>query len=405
MLPRIASGAVLARIAVHDFAGHPPQMQLSRALAARGHEVCHLFNADVTTGRGAVARRSDDPSSLHVVGVRLDGAFARYHPGRRLRDEAIYARRLQRRLQQFRPDVLLSANTPVTSQARVARWCRRIGCRFVFWLQDVLSVGTASQLRRRLGPAGSMLGAALEAIERRVLRRADGVVAITDAFLPLLDAWRVPASSTFVVENWAPLDELAPHRMSNSWADEHQLTDRPVLLYSGTLGLKHDPSLLSTLAQALAGRADVVVVSEGLGADWLRRHAREHGLVNLRVLPFQPYERLPQVLATATVLLALLEAEAGAFSVPSKVLTYHCAERPLLASIPKENLAARIIEREGSGIVVAPGDGDAFVTSALRLLGDGELRRELGARARAYAERAFDIERITDRFEEALRLQ
>ena len=39
----------------------------------------------------------------------------------------------------------------------------------------------------------------------------------------------------------------------------------------------------------------VVLVSEGLGADWITRQLRERQLANLLVFPFQPYERLPDV--------------------------------------------------------------------------------------------------------------
>ena len=44
------------------------------------------------------------------------------------------------------------------------------------------------------------------------------------------------------------------------------------MLYSGTLGLKHDPSILAELATRCATRTPtrrVVVVSEGKGRDWL----------------------------------------------------------------------------------------------------------------------------------------
>ena len=34
------------RIVVHDYAGHPFQVQLARALAAAGHEVLHLHAAE-----------------------------------------------------------------------------------------------------------------------------------------------------------------------------------------------------------------------------------------------------------------------------------------------------------------------------------------------------------------------
>ena len=56
------------------------------------------------------------------------------------------------------------------------------------------------------------------------------------------------------------------------------LTGHPVVLYSGTLGLKHDPSILALIAAQLRVShpdASVVVVSEGKGRDWLEDWKRE----------------------------------------------------------------------------------------------------------------------------------
>jgi glycosyltransferase involved in cell wall biosynthesis len=98
------------------------------------------------------------------------------------------------------------------------------------------------------------------------------------------------------------------------------------------------------------------------------------------------------------VLVALLEPTAGTFSVPSKVLSYLCAGRPILGAIPAENLAARTIERAGAGLVVSPTDTEAFLLGAKQLRIDTRLRQVAGRCARAYAEATFDTDVVTDRF-------
>jgi glycosyltransferase involved in cell wall biosynthesis len=225
-------------------------------------------------------------------------------------------------------------------------------------------------------------------------------VVISEDFLPLLRRWGVNARVS-VIENWAPLDELPALPRQNAWALKHGLDGHTVFLYSGTLGFKHDPSLLLELARWARGRdVLVLVVSEGRGADWLAERAQ--GEPALRLLPYQPYDRLPEVLASADVLVAVLRPEAGAFSVPSKILTYLCVARPVLASVPADNLAARVVERSGGGVVVEPGDTPAFLAAAETLLDDQSRRAELGARARAYAVMSFDIDAIAGRFESVL---
>jgi len=105
------------------------------------------------------------------------------------------------------------------------------------------------------------------------------------------------------------------------------------------------------------------------------------------------------MLASADVLMAILEPEAGVYSVPSKVLTYLCAGRPLLAAMPSENLAARTIAAQDAGLVVAPDDAQGFAGAASRLHDDPAIRTTLGCNGRRYAEATFDIHKIGDRFE------
>jgi colanic acid biosynthesis glycosyl transferase WcaI len=46
------------KLVVHDYCGHPFQVQLSRNLAMRGHDVTHIYFADDPGPKGALARKS-----------------------------------------------------------------------------------------------------------------------------------------------------------------------------------------------------------------------------------------------------------------------------------------------------------------------------------------------------------
>jgi glycosyltransferase involved in cell wall biosynthesis len=392
------------RLLLHDYSGHPFQVELARALARRGHEVLHVHCASFSTGKGALEVRPGDPATLRIEGIRLAQPFSKYAPVQRFRQEREYGRAFVALVDGYRPDVVLSSNTPLLSQQLIQRWARQRGHRFVFWQQDIYSIAMQQAARKRLPVVGGSVGELFVGLERRMLQRSDAVVAISEDFRPVLSSWSVDPESVHVVENWAPRDELRPAPRRNAWSAEHGLDDAIVLLYSGTIGLKHDPGLLLELAQRWRHdeRVKVVVVSEGRGADWLRAQLDDQPLDNLLLLPFQPFDRLGEVLSSGDVLLAILEADAGVFSVPSKVLSYHCVGRPIVASVPGENLAARIIERERSGLVVPPNDRVAMHAATERLVADAVLRAGMGASARGYADAAFDIEAIADRFEPIL---
>jgi colanic acid biosynthesis glycosyl transferase WcaI len=274
----------------------------------------------------------------------------------------------------------------------------------VLWQQDIISVAIAAAATARLGAAGRPIGVIADRVERDIARKSKAIIAISDEFLSVLDDWGVRERTT-VIPNWAPLPELPNRPRNNAWAAEHDLVGRKVVLYSGTLGIKHNPAVLVRIARLMQGEfpeGRVVVISEGLGRAWLAERKALQGMDNLLLLDYQPYENLPDVLGSADVLVAILEPSAGRYSVPSKVLTYLCAGRPIVAVIPGDNAAASVIRRSGGGVVVPPGVDMVAADVVLELLRDESRRVALGAAGRSYSEATFDVARIADRFESIL---
>ena len=387
------------RCLIHDFAGHPFQVQLSRELARLGHHITHVYPVGLQGPKGRLEPLASDSGRLEIRGVPLDSGFRKYSPWRRLAAQRQYARDLGRIVSEGRFDVVLSGNTPIDVQFALLRHCRRNRVGFVHWIQDVYCKALEFFLRHKLGSFAAPLSFPFFLMERWVALRSDANIAIAPAFTEVLSKWGVPPEKTAVLENWAPLDEMRPLARTNAWSREHGLDSRVVFLYSGTLGMKHRPDLLYQLAESLDSSCSVVVISEGPGREYLSKMPK---CENLLLLDFQPYDRVPDVLASADVLLATLEADAGQFAVPSKILSYLCAGRPLLLAAPRSNLAASIVEQSGAGTVVDPDRPQEWIEAARRLGADACLRAALGTSARRYAETEFEISRIAARFEEVL---
>jgi len=389
---------------IHDYSGHPFQVQLSRELARRGHRVRHQYCSSYASGRGAVDEQPGDTELFSVEPMSMSGAFARYSPVKRVSQELRYGLQLGRSLRRSRPDVVVMCNIPLLAHAVAAVQLSAAGIPMVFWHQDVYSAAIRAAAERRLGWVGARIGTLADRIERGIARRSKRIVAISDAFLDVLHRWGVPSDRISVVPNWAALPEMPVEPRDNTWARDHGLVGRATVLYSGTLGLKHNPVVFADLADALAEvdpEARVVVVSEGRGRDVLEAERERRKLSNLLLLDYQPYEHLPMVLGSADVLVAVLEPEASRYSVPSKVLNYLCAARPVLGLMPVDNGAAQMLVGSGAGIIADPADISESAATLIDLL-ESSAGEDMGAAGRRYAEATFDIERIGDRFEPVL---
>lgn len=385
-----------ARLLFHDMHGYVFVRDLASWLADRGHDVTFVTCSSVETPN---KQSSPAAPGIRTVQIRLNSEFPKYDVVRRIRAEVDYGRRAVAAVRQARPDIVFSSNAPLLSQAILQAGARRLGSRFVFWVQDLYGPAARQALADRLPAALATAGAApFVALERRVLRRSDQVIAIGQTLADTAVTAGVPRRSVEVIANWTDPSAIQPGNTDTAWRKEHGLSGLTTFLYSGTLGKKHPYGTLLELSRRLTADARAVVVSEGLGADWLS--ANRSPADPLTLLPYQQEHRLPEVLASADILVLLLSKEASRYSLPSKFYTYVCAGRPILAIVPHSSEIAALINDVDCGLVVDANDAAGLEVAALTLAGDAHLRRQLGARGRAWAEQTMGRNQVSARFDE-----
>ena len=392
------------RILLHDYGGYAFTYQLAVQLATRGHEVQYIYSDTTQYIKRNSYHSGKNTPNLQVIGIKLSKPFQKYSFFQRRLQEIEHGKAVSSSIQIFHPQVVVSADTPLDAQQQIVRASHDVKASFIFWLQDVIGIATQKVLSKKYSLVGSLIGSYYEMLEKSLVQQSNRVVLISDDFVPLMNTWRVGPEKVKIIPNWSPLNEIVPQPKDNLWARNFGLEDKFCFVYSGILGLKHNPEIFLNLASAFKDCLDsrVVVIAEGPGAEWLKDQKKVRGLDNLVLLNYQPYDLLSSVLGTADVLVAVLGQDAGAYSVPSKVLTYLCTNRPLLLSVPLQNLAARMIEENRAGLVAPAGDNEAFVESAFRLYRDSEMRQEMGGNGIKYARNQFDILKITDRFEQLM---
>jgi glycosyltransferase involved in cell wall biosynthesis len=247
----------------------------------------------------------------------------------------------------------------------------------IHWIADLRDSVLSNADRRFERTAVRAKEKALEQVVRLVARSADAVVTVSE---PIADEVRGfdPAGVVRVIPNGCDFDDFA--------GLYYRPGDRFRLTHTGSFFGKRSPRpFLSALASS--GLEDVVVRFAGglRAAD--REWAEQLGLgERLEVLPYLPHRQALELQRDSEVNLLLLPEAAGRGRVvPSgKIFEYLAAERPILAAVPPDGAAAKLVRETGAGIVVAPEDEKAIREALLGLharwqagqLADGYLSAE-----------------------------
>jgi len=172
-----------------------------------------------------------------------------------------------------------------------------------------------------------------------------------------------------------------------------------VVLYSGNMGRAHDLQTVLQVARSMREAPEVVFVFIGDGHLRGEVEAAARELPNVRLLPYQPRERLTESLSAGDVHVVTQRDEVLGLVEPSKLYGALAVGRPVLYVGPAGSEAARTIQVEGLGEVVAVGDAVGARAALERLLA-----RPAGdaARIRAVFEARYDRRHRTAALEQVL---
>jgi colanic acid biosynthesis glycosyl transferase WcaI len=298
-------------------------------------------------------------------------------------------------------DAMVAVCPPMTSGLVPGLLARRLAVPLVIHVQD-LQLDAARELGILRQP---LLLAGLTWLELHLFRQARAVTTISRSMAARLAAKGVPPARLQVLPNWADLDKVRPGPRLNALRRELGLTSEIVVLYAGNLGEKQGLEVILEAAALTRGKPSIryLVAGEGAARDRIKLRAQDLGLDNLTFLPLQSNSRLPLLLAAADLHLVVQRQKAADLVMPSKLTNIMAAGRPFIATAGEGTELARVTTESRAGLVVPPEDGRALAQAVLGLAGDPGARKEMGVRARRYAEAFWDRERILRQWEELLR--
>jgi glycosyltransferase involved in cell wall biosynthesis len=255
-------------------------------------------------------------------------------------------------------DIVLTTSPPPSLHLLGAAVKRATGAAWVADLRDPLTShphrrGYESQLARLKEKSVGGVG-------RLVASQADAIVAASDAIAEEARALE-PKGKVVTIANGCDFDDFA--------GLAHNQSDRLRITHTGHFHGKRDPKpFLQALAES--GLDDVVVRFAGDFRAADREYAESLALGDRIEFLGDVSRRRSLELQRDSEALLLLVPESGGRGrgvLTGKIFEYLAAERPILAVVPSDGAAARLVQDTGAGVVVPPDDVEAIREALLDL--------------------------------------
>jgi colanic acid biosynthesis glycosyl transferase WcaI len=355
---------------------------LARHLVEHGHEVHAIASRSLYGERGATLPAEDvvEGVRIHRVGRSL---FGKAGLGARIVDFLSFYASSARGLRSIpRPDVVVCLTTPPFIALNGLRLRSRTGAKMVLWSMDLYpDLPIACGAMSRWNPV-ALVGRLLD---RRCLRGSDAIVALGRCMQKRLVEKGADAERIRVIGVWSDEQEIDPgRREDNAFREAWGVGDRMLVMYSGNFGLGHDVETFLDAAESLRDddRIRFAFVGGGKRKAEVERRVREAGLGNCVLGPYQPRERLGELVGAGDLHLVSLRRGVEGIMVPSKFYGVLAAGRPVAFIGSSDGEIARVIAEERCGIVIEPGDSTGLADALRDYASDPQRRSIEGARGR-----------------------
>jgi glycosyltransferase involved in cell wall biosynthesis len=305
-----------------------------------------------------------------------------------------------------KPDVLFGNVWPIFAQGLLAVVCRMRGIPLILSVQDVYpeSLSTLSQI----GNPEGWLFRLFRWIDRKTKQSCAAVVVISQKFRQIYVKDRgIRPERVHMIPNWVDENEIELNAQHNDVRASHGIPeDAFLVMYAGNVGAACGLEAVIQAFQdlALEPRIHLLVAGSGSKLNDTRVLAEQVG--NRRIHFHTPWlaSETSSLLAAADLFILPTHGDQSLVSVPSKLITYMLAGRPILCCATDRSDIARTVRQAACGWTIPAGEPSTIARMLLALSRESaEDLRQFGRQGRDYAlqhmTRAANLPRLVELIE------
>lgn len=207
------------------------------------------------------------------------------------------------------------------------------------------------------------------------------------------------------IPNWSNEKNVYPIPGDrNNFRAEHNPNGLFTVQYAGRMSRTHNLEPLVDAAERLAQRGVLFqFIGDGAKKRPLMERVAEKGLTNVQFLPYQPMEKLGEMISAADLSVVCLESFYTGLSVPCKSYGLMAGGRPILGFLdPKGEIAGMICENE-CGVVLSDPDGEQVSNVISELMNDPDKLGRMGMNGYEAFRSKYTLSLAVDRYEAVIR--
>ncbi len=240
-------------------------------------------------------------------------------------------------------------------------------------------------------------------LQERLFRSVNRIIAMGSCMSHRLRSeYGASPKKITVIQNWADVDEVCPApREENAIIRALGLNNKFVLQVAGNIGRVQDIETIAKAAFALRADNNIHFLFVGSGAkkEWLEKWIAANDLRNISVVGSKPRSEQQIFLNACDVAIVGLKKGMWGLGVPSRFYNHIAAGKPVIALLDEESEISQVVRKHNIGWVVEPGNVSELVRCIRIAATDKVGLTEMGARARALAEREYSFEKIMSQYD------
>ncbi len=308
--------------------------------------------------------------------------------------ETLYLRQIKKHFSNIRFDLVVYSTPPITF-ARVVNYIKeRDNAKTYLLLKDIfpqnaVDLGMLQQ--------NGILHRYFKSKEKKIYHISDYIGTMS------------PANSKYIIENsWVPAEkvEVNPNTIEPieiilstqekvNIREKYSLpTNKTLCVYGGNLGKPQgvDFLLKCILNNENSEESFFLIVGSGTEFSRIQDFFNQHKLKNSKLLNSLPKEEYDTLIHACDVGLIFLDYRFTIPNFPSRLLSYLQASLPVVAATDTSTDIGEVISKGEFGYWCPSNDVTAF-DSIIKKLNNENLRKELGANARAFLLQNYNVER------------